>query len=201
MTAWPDDATLDALFEAASSTKSQALRFDPEVPGGFRVLTADEDAELIDAIRLPAQRFDDDREHLVGERDTARRVGDFKGAETAEAHLEAIDDEQRRDERSDPRLGPDLPSRADLDAMVPRTRGEARAFEYLDARREIADQRQLAEQRGEVEQVADLDDEERAVTNVWRAHNDIYREVDDEEASDEPPRRRAERPSPQRPHA
>ena len=68
MGGFPDDATLEALFEAARHTRSQALRFDPEAPGGFRVLTAEEDRELIDALRLPAQRYTADREHLLDER-------------------------------------------------------------------------------------------------------------------------------------
>ena len=176
---WPDDATLDALFEAATATRSQALRFDPEAPGGFRVLTATEDAELIDALRLPEQRHTDDREHLTRERDDALRVGDRDGAETAAAHLEVLADEYDRDQRHDPALGPDLPSRAELDVMAPRTRDEARAWEFLDARREIADQRARADAAGDVEQVHDLDDEERAVTDVWCTHHDLY--VDDEE--------------------
>ncbi|MCD2191352.1 hypothetical protein [Actinomycetospora soli] len=101
---WPDDATLDALLEAAANTKSGALRFDPEAPGGFRVLTAEEDQELIDAIRLPEQRYDDDREHLINERDTARRVGDLDGAGTADAHLEVLAAEQRLEHRHTPEL-------------------------------------------------------------------------------------------------
>ena len=99
MSTWPDDSTLDALLEAASSTRSQALRFDPEVPGGFRVLTADEDAELINAIRLPAQRYEEDRKHLAEERDTARQIGDFDGVETADAHLEVLAAERRLAQR------------------------------------------------------------------------------------------------------
>ena len=94
---WPDDATLDALFAAARDTRSQALRFDPEAPVGFRVLTADEDAELVRAIAMPEQRHEEDREHLIRERDDAERVGDRDGAETATAHLEALDAEHQRD--------------------------------------------------------------------------------------------------------
>ena len=99
MSTWPDDATLDALLEAASHTRSGALRFDLEAPGGFRVLTAAEDTELINAIRLPEQRHTEDREHLIDERDTARRIGDQDGAETAEAHLEVLAAERRLGQR------------------------------------------------------------------------------------------------------
>ena len=53
MVSWPDDATLDVLFEQATHTKSGALAFDPTAPGGFRVLTDAEDQQLIDALRLP----------------------------------------------------------------------------------------------------------------------------------------------------
>ena len=66
------------------------MRFAPEAPGGFRVLTAEEDAELVRAIALPQQRYEQDREHLLDEREHARRVGDLDGVETAEAHLEVL---------------------------------------------------------------------------------------------------------------
>jgi hypothetical protein len=92
---WPSDAEMDALFAAAAQTKSQALRFDPETPGGFRVLTPDEDRELINALRLPEQRRDGDREHLIRERDDAKQVGDLDAAEAADAHLEVLAAEQR----------------------------------------------------------------------------------------------------------
>ena len=105
MSGFPDDATLEALFEAASHTRSQALRFDPEAPGGFRVLTAEEDRELIDALRLPAQRYTADREHLLDERDTARRIGDLDAADTAEAHLEVLAAERRLAQRHTPNPG------------------------------------------------------------------------------------------------
>lgn len=62
MASWPDDATLDDLFEQAAHTKSGALAFDPGAPGGFRVLTDIEDQQLIDALRLPepesAERYE-----------------------------------------------------------------------------------------------------------------------------------------------
>jgi hypothetical protein len=95
---------MDALVEQAAQSKSGALRFDPETPGGFRVLTEQEDAELIDAIRLPVQRYDDDREHLTRERDDAERVGDVDGAETADAHLEVLAAERRLAQRYGPEL-------------------------------------------------------------------------------------------------
>ena len=95
MSTWPDDTQFDALLAAASHTRSQALRFDPEAPGGFRVLTAEEDAELIRAIALPQQRYQEDRKHLLDEREHARRSGDLDAVETAEAHLEVLAAEQR----------------------------------------------------------------------------------------------------------
>lgn len=173
---WPDDAQLDALIEAASHTKSQAIRFDPEAPGGFRALTEQEDADLIDAIRLPAQRHDDDREHLTRERNDAERGGDRDGAETAAAHLEVLDEERARDTRSDP-----LPTREELDAMeVSELTGtEARAWGYLDARRDIAEEREQAETEADPERVTELDAERDAVDRTYLAALDP--EIDDDE--------------------
>jgi hypothetical protein len=162
---WPTDTELSALLEQAAATKSQALRFDPEAPGGFRVLTAEEDRELIDAIRLPEQRFEEDRAHLTRERDDAERVGDQMGVGTADAHLQALDDEQRRDERSDPHL----PTREELDAVdVTRlSEPESRAWEFLDAHRDIADERAQAEAAGDVERVTELDTERDVVSSNY----------------------------------
>lgn len=135
MTAWPDDAQLDALVADAQVTRSQALRFDPEV-GGFRALTPAEDAELIDAIRLPEQRRADDYEHLTREHEAAVRVGDRDDAETATAHLEVLAEERHRDLRSAP-----VWTRAELDGMDVSgfSDDQARAWEYLDAICELSD--------------------------------------------------------------
>lgn len=112
---WPTDAELDALLAQAAQTKSHALRFDPEAPGGFQVLTAEEDRELIDAIGLPEQRYDDDREHLIRVRDDARDQGDAETAEAADAHLEVLAAERRTAERHTPEPAADWWDRARFD--------------------------------------------------------------------------------------
>lgn len=98
---WPSDAEMDALLEAAAQSKSKALRFDPAAPGGFRALTTEQDQKLIDAIGLPDQRYGEDREHLLRERDDAREHGDLEAAEAAEAHLEVLAAERRLTQRHD----------------------------------------------------------------------------------------------------
>jgi hypothetical protein len=174
---WPSDAEMDALLAAAAQTKSHALRFDPEAPGGFRVLTAEEDNELIDAIRLPAQRYEEAREHLTHERDDAQRDGNREGVDTSRAHLDVLDEEQRRDERYDPAL----PSREELDAVdiAQLTEPEARAWEYLDARRDLTDEREQALAGGDMERVAGLDGERAVLDSAYVATAES--EVDDEE--------------------
>lgn len=172
-----DDAQLDALLDAAARTRSHAVRFDPQVPGGFRALDPAEDRELIDAIRLPAQRYDEARGHLSRERDEAELVGDRDGVDSSRAHLDVLDEEQRRDERNDPTL----PSRAELDAvdLTQLTEPEARAWEYLDARRDLADEREQANAGGDIERVAGLDAEREVVDGNYRAELQVV--VDDEE--------------------
>lgn len=149
----------------ANAGPSRAVRFDPSVPGGLRALTPEEDAALIDAIRLPDQRHGDDREHLARELVDAERVGDQDGRDTAAAHLEALDEEQARDQRADPRI----PSRDELDATYDRliydgaTEEEARAFEYLDARRDLADERTQAEQQMDRSWLDEIDTQQSAL--------------------------------------
>lgn len=174
---WPSDAELDALLEQAAHTKSGALRYDPEAPGGFRVLTADEDRALIDAIRLPEQRYVEDREHLTREHDEAALTGNGDGVDMSRAHLEVLDEEQRRDERYDPML----PSREELDSvdLSQLSEPEARAWEYLDARRDLADEREQAQAGADPERVAELDVERDALDSTYLAA--VEPEVDDEE--------------------
>ena len=57
------------------------------------------DVELVRDVVVPRQRYEEDREHLVEERDTARRIGDLDGVETAEAHLEVLAAERRLAQR------------------------------------------------------------------------------------------------------
>lgn len=166
MTARPDDAQLDALVADAQATRSQALRFVPEV-GGFRALTPAEDAELIDAIRLPEQRRADDHEHLAREHEAAVRAGDRDGAETAAAHLEVLAEERSRDLRSDP-----LWTRAELDGMDVSglSDDQARAWEYLDATCELSDDRDQAEHVGDPEWCGEIEVERKAVDAAYLSH-------------------------------
>ena len=57
------------------------------------------DVELVRGFVVPRQRYEEDREHLIEERDTARQVGDVDGVETAEAHLEVLAAERRLAQR------------------------------------------------------------------------------------------------------
>ena len=168
MTAWPDDAQLDALVADAQATRSQALRFDPEV-GGFRALTPAEDAELLDAIRVPEQRRADDHEHVAREHEADVRVGDRDGAETAAAHLEVLAEERRRDRRSDPVL-----SRAELDGLDVSglSDDQAGAWEYLDAICELSDDRDQAEHVGDPEWCGEIEieAERTAVDDAYLGH-------------------------------
>ncbi len=158
-TNWPTDAELDALMASAENTRSKAVRFDPEGPGGFKALTEQEDAELINSIALPRQRHTEDREQLVQARDRAERAGDLDRADELAENLRALDDERARDQRADPRL----PTRDQIDRLWQRgdevgwTEPTARAVEYLDARRDTADERRAAFDRGDLGEVDRLD--------------------------------------------
>lgn len=159
---WPSDEELDALFTAASHTKSQALRFDPEVPGGFRVLTPEEDQQLIDSFRLPEQRYAEDREHLLQERADAERVGDLDGAETADAHLEVLAAERRLAERNTPQTGsPDRGEPTEIES------GDVMSERFYGTHVSPTESEQQQESRHEFEQAgrnlaeAEVDDEER----------------------------------------
>lgn len=177
-----------------SSQQSYDLTFSPPKSASRSYAAATSDAEedraLIASIALPGQRMGEDREHLAREQVAAERVGDRDGAETAAAHLEVLDEEQARDQRSDPRL----PSRAEIDAIYERgdregwTEESARAVEYLDLRRDIADEREVAEKGGDEAKVAYLD---RQREQVDRNHSHWI--SDPELAGPEPERDDVER--------
>lgn len=91
--------------------------------------------------------------------------------DTAATPLEAIDAEQARDERAESRI----PSRAELDATHERllaaghTDEQARAWEYLDARRDLADERAQAEQAMDRAWVDEIDAQRDALDSNYLA--------------------------------
>lgn len=141
---------------------------------------------LDDALHLPHQRHSDDREHLARELVDAERAGDHDGRDTAAAHLEALDEEHTRDQRADPRI----PSRAELDAAFERidaggwTEEQARAWEYLDARRELVDERTQAERQMDRSWLDEIDAQHAALDRNYLHHAEpeqLQPAIDDEE--------------------
>lgn len=65
-------------------------RFDESLELACTQLTL-QDVEVVHDVVIPRQRYAEDREHLVEERDAARQIGDLDGVETAEAHLEVLE--------------------------------------------------------------------------------------------------------------